>query len=191
MSIMEAVKSKFHHTLEAIPHGGLRCSHAFHNLDTAEHMRKVVEVAYAHPNTSEKLVMAAMLHDIAKLTTAVLNEDGGYSFPKHDKRSGEIAEEMGVPTDVAIVVKTHSWIYNIHTVKQKSFNKFVKKLNDAGEDAVQLYIDLAKCDAEAFSPEGREQRLKDIEKFEEFLGTENKDGHRISDKAIPQGTANT
>lgn len=183
MTAMEMCEAAYTRVLKEMRgRGGLRPSHHFHDLDTVEHIEKVV--TEARRCGSDKHIMAAMMHDLGKLSTAVQNEDGGYSFPKHDVPSAELAERCGCPADVVMVVGTHSWLYNIQEIKAsadrkavetgkwelpKSFRKFVDKLEACGPDTVSLYLDLALFDSSGFSDVGCEARMRDISVFQDML----------------------
>lgn len=184
-SLFERVRFVYNRALRKVEDaGGLDPQHEFHNLDTAGHMRAVVDAAKNHDFVSPALVQAAMLHDVGKYEVAEPKEGGGYRFPKHELASARMAANAICTIPVVRVVQHHGWIQQLAkknddgsyepVVSPKGFCKFIRRLTKGFVDrdvwpVVHLYINLAECDAEGFSEMGKAQRLAEIEVFRDML----------------------
>jgi hypothetical protein len=147
----------------------IKFSHAFHNLSTAEHCRRVHMAAKAFKKAGGHDVrIAAMAHDWGKVETfdPAGGEPGKNWFRGHEKKSAEILHNLGGhPMDVGLV-REHGSVRQVGLMKAKTALKVLRRIYEGSEPVVGgnplseqatlgKFMTLLECDAMAFSDEGR------------------------------------
>ncbi len=138
-----------------------------HCYDLYDHTMKVVEGI--QPENDEELSIAAMLHDIGKVT-CFTETDGVRKYIGHAKASAEQAEillvEAGYPADV---IEKICWLVAEHETDLSSKKSMKKRLEVAGEAQVRKLLKLRRADIMAQAPSVQEEHLQTVAAAEKAL----------------------
>jgi len=152
----------------------MRPDHPFHNTDTLEHTRRVVQASQLltsrlelPPREAINLRIAAIAHDLGKVET--WNPEGSPWFKGHEVASAELMIEKGFSPDDDIVnaVRHHGKLQNFDQFGDKARRKLIDKIQN-----LKLFIMLQVCDAEGFSPYGREKARNQLQMFLDHIDNE-------------------
>ena len=142
-----------------------------------EHTLKVVE------NTKNDLVlrMAALLHDLGKIKTRTVDENGNLHFYKHELVSAEMCDTIlrrlkysnDFIRNVQVLVKNHMRCKNIGNFCEKLKDKTLRKFQYELGDNMMKCLELIDADNKAHAPEycmpnQVENIKKKLEKFKEY-----------------------
>lgn len=138
------------------------CQNKYHNLDVWGHSMKVLELV-SERDFSLEMRLAALFHDVGKVVTQTISEEGNIHFYQHENASYELVEtiltELKYPVrvikDVQFLVKNHmitkNWEDDCSHMKLKSLRKLQYKCGD--EETFEKLIVLIDCDNNAHAPE--------------------------------------
>ncbi len=134
----------------------------WHHLDVWGHTLEVVNHARGGSLT---LMLAALLHDIAKPRTRSIDEAGQTRFFSHENIGAEMAHEMCVrwrfsqetARDVALLVKNHMRLCSAPELSDSAARRIIRDLGPL----LETWLDLIDCDAKGLKAG---VRTLDIEK---------------------------
>lgn len=145
---------------------------AFHHLDVAGHILKVIENL---PQDNLELRVIGLLHDLGKPKTRSVGEDGRVHFYGHENYSADIAKKvldrlkittrlLNYPLNakrVVLLVKNHMFFYREDT-SDKAVRRLLSRL---GPENVEYFLTLQRADILAGSP-AKQKRLPDVSRLE-------------------------
>lgn len=142
----------------------------YHSYDLTEHTFKVLEGVMVNkypeiPRNNElELRLAALLHDVGKGQSKIVNSDGTCSYYGHDKTSARIAETelkaLKYPNStielVCKLIENHMCIKNAYSYETHEYTgspKFTRKISRRLKGFLSLEMDLIEADNMAHAPE--------------------------------------
>ncbi|MCH8275037.1 MAG: HD domain-containing protein [Armatimonadetes bacterium] len=135
---------------------------SFHSKDVWEHTLDVVEIAaaleYPDDETRLRVVLGALLHDVAKPRTRSVEESGRVRFFEHERRGGEMTRRIlkrlrfpgAVVDDVGALVANHMRLGSAVPFTPAAARRLVRDL----EGLTEPLITLCEADAQAIGRTG-------------------------------------
>lgn len=130
----------------------------YHNYNTIwQHILKVVE----NTRNDLELRMAALLHDIGKINTRTVDDNGNVHFYKHELASAEMCDtilrRLKYSNDfirtIQVLVKNHMRCKNIGNFCEKLKDKSLRKMQYELGDNMAKCLELIDADNKAHAPE--------------------------------------
>lgn len=160
----------------------------YHNYNTIwQHILKVVE------NTRDdlQLRMSALLHDIGKIKTRTVDDNGNVHFYKHELVSAEMCDiilrRLKYSNDfiktVQILVKNHMRCKNIGNFCEKLKDKTLRKMQYELGDNMMKCLELIDADNKAHAPEYC--MPNQVENIKKRLDKFNEDGTSTENYKLP------
>ena len=138
-----------------------------HCFDLYGHTMAVVKGV--EPENDEELTLAAMLHDIGKMS-CFTEADGVRKFIGHAKESARLAEQIlakaGCSEDA---IKRVTWLVAEHETDLSSRKSMKKRLEAAGELQVRKLLKLRRADILGQAPEVQEEHMQKVIEAERVL----------------------
>ncbi|MFH0892156.1 MAG: HD domain-containing protein [Candidatus Falkowbacteria bacterium] len=123
------------------------------------------------PDTSFKVKLAAICHDLGKIETWKKNEDGGVSFKGHNRQSAVLTERLAdrfrlkknLKEDVLWLVQNHMEpiLDNVRSMKNSTLEKKFLKSDDLTDDLITL----ARADSLGSIPEKGAPGTENVDYF--------------------------
>jgi len=175
---------------ELDPMVGFEQPSKYHKEDVFEHTTRVLD--QVRPD-SEDLRLAALLHDVGKLTTRTI-EEGVAHFFGHEDVSAEMAEEilrrLRFPNktieDVKTLIRGHM---RPHQYKPEWNDKSVRKLMRDMGPLMDNLLELAEADVRGASAEEADvnRRTGYLQELRERIAGQKEEMERIKDKDLVSG----
>jgi len=152
---------------EIIPSFGCNQQNGFHVHDVWLHTVGVIDSIPAEPI----LRLAAFFHDIGKPKCKIVTEEGWNHFYGHEKKSAEITEKILTRLKLDNEIKkTVIELIDFHRIVFNPEGKQARRLlNRLGQVQLARLIDFEKADVKNQNPKYINERIKNIERFQETV----------------------